>query len=208
MGYVVQPAQLVYPPREWIDVKFSDIVDFHLPFENGYQEKMKTLRNPTDVRVHGRSSGLTYTGMQVDPKNDPWWKDYDEETMVTLLTLGGPVHGLRSDLGNPEEDANGKALSEASCRMLGFNFVQVWQLYSHACTVPECCAAYTRLKTFSWGAYRPHWDHEEHWNEIYFSYIENVHMHRKELLSGSNEYLKWGRVGHRHAPCYSFPLRF
>ena len=96
----------------------------------------------------------------------------------------------------------------ASCRMLGFNFVQVWQLYSHACTVPECCAAYNRLKSFSWGERRPHPDHEEHWNEIYFSYIENVHTHRMGLLSGSDEYLKWGRVGHRHALCCSLPLRF
>ena len=146
--------------------------------------------------------------MLVDPKNDPWWKGYDDGTMVTLLTLGGPVHGLKSNLGNPEKGANDNALSEASCRMLGFNFVQVWQLYSHACTIPECCAAYNRLKSYSWGAYRPPLDDEEHWNEIYFSYIENVHTHRMGLLSGSDDYLKWGRVGHRHALCCSLPLRF
>ena len=201
-GYAVQRTQLVYSPRDWIDANFNDIVNSHLPVENGYQERMKALRNPTDVRIHGRSSpDLAYTGMLVDPKNDPWWKGYDE-TMVTLLTLGGPVHGLKRDL------VNGNALSEASCQMLGVNFVQVWQLYSHACTIPECCAAYNRLKSYSWGAYRPPLDDEEHWNEIYFSYIENVHTHRMGLLSGSDDYLKWGRVGHRHALCCSLPLRF
>ena len=168
---------------------------------------MKTFRNPTEVRIHHLPSepiSLAYDGVVLAPEDDPWWDAYDKDTMVTILTLRGPVHGLKSELEN-REDSSGHL-----GRLLGFNFVHIWLCYSYAWSTDECMAARywakrgvgnaqsDYLKSKHVKSEHPSEERLEELGECFkqafYAYIENVHKHRQKLIEGRCEYLKWGRV--------------
>jgi len=204
-GYKIETTKpLHFTTHDYFHDIFSKLVE-RRPLEGGYQ--MKTIRNPTDVRIHhlpSESISRAYDGVVLAPENDPWWSAYDKDTMVTILTLRGPVHGLKSELEN-REDSNGHL-----GRILGFNFVHIWLLYSYAWSVDECAAAryWARrgvgnvqsdyLKSEHVKSDHPKEEKLEEMGELlksaFYTYIENVHTHRQKLLEGRCEHLKWGLV--------------